>query len=180
MEFTFTTLAIAGSLVSAAALLWVVRNLANRRQTARVSGQPAPKFHAPDYAPMQRLLNEADFEFLRSQPGFQPGLETRLRRERRAIFNLYLRRLERDYRSMSAALQALIVSAPQDQSALLAEVARQNFRFRLGLWRVRVGVALHGLHLAPPPVHVDRLVEAADRLSGIIRSLNQPAPAAGF
>jgi hypothetical protein len=77
---------------------------------------------------------------------------------------------------MCAALHAMILSAPEDQSALLSELARQNFRFRVGVWRVRVGVALHGLNLAPPPVQVGRLVEAADRLSGMLRSL-QPATA---
>jgi hypothetical protein len=165
-----------GSLVSAAVLLLALRNLHARREATGTRPDPeARSFEAGDYSPMKRLFADEEIEFLRSQAGYEPGIERRFRKQRKAIFRLYLRRLECDYRRMSAALRELIVSAPEDQSALLAELARQDRLFRWGLLRVRVGVALPAVSPAPAPAAIDSLVEATARLNAMLRTLTTPA-----
>ena len=46
------------------------------------------------YRPMLRMLDGDDIEFLRSQPGFTPGMATKLRAQRTQIFRGYLKSLE--------------------------------------------------------------------------------------
>src|SRR5438132_14019152 len=48
------------------------------------------------YAPISRLLNAEDLEFLRSQPGFTRKMERRFRRDRCQIFRGYLSDLGTD------------------------------------------------------------------------------------
>jgi hypothetical protein len=168
----FVNVAILGSLVSAAVLVLALRNLQARRERKGATPEPEVRsFEASDYSPMKRLFADEEIAFLRSQPGFQPEIERRFKKQRQNIFKLYLRRLECDYGRMSAALRELIVSAPEDQSELLAELARQDRLFRLGLLRVRVGVALHGLSLAPAPAAIDSLVQATARLNAMLSAL---------
>src|ERR1700687_4993862 len=65
---------------------------------------------SPDkYRPMTRLLQEEDFQFLSSQPGFSPRLGRHFRTERRRIFRGYLRSLSKDFSRVSMACQMLII-----------------------------------------------------------------------
>jgi hypothetical protein len=123
---------------------------------------------------MRRLLLEEDLTFLKSQRGFQSSMESRLLSERRAIFRLYLRRLDKDFRSLHLQLHRLILSAPEDQSVLLRELFRQNLDFRIGMLRVHFGLALHALHLSGVPAGTTRLIEAAERLSLMKKMLIEP------
>src|SRR5438552_11799505 len=53
------------------------------------------------YRPMEPLLQEQDFRFLASQPGFSPQLGRRFRTERRRIFRGYLRHRRKDFGRVS-------------------------------------------------------------------------------
>jgi hypothetical protein len=156
-------------------LLWMMRQ-ANAASRLRDPNR-ARTFRASAYRPMERLLAEQDFEFLRLQPGYRPDVERRLRTERRAIFRHYLRNLGRDFRALESAVRELILTSPQDQSALLAELARQNLRFRFGVARVELRLALDAAHLGGARPEVGHLIEAAQRMSVLLRTLAEPGRA---
>lgn len=154
-------------------LLWMLRR-ANAASGQRDTDR-ARAFQASAYRPMGRLLAEDDFAFLRLQPGYRPELEARLRTERRAIFRKYLRNLRRDFRALQAAVRDLILASPEDQSALVAELARQKLRFEFGVARVQVRLALHATHLGGAQPEIGHLIEAAQGMSALLRTLT-PAP----
>lgn len=83
------------------------------------------------YRPMVRLLNEEDFLFLRSQPGYEPGIEKRLRRSRARIYARYLQMLRKDFARLCKAGRALAVHAATDRTDLIDELARRQFKFRV-------------------------------------------------
>jgi hypothetical protein len=178
-------LIICGAVVAALAALWLPgRARAGRTEDASdglsrsfdpTRGfEPTRSFDPNSYAPMRRLLLDEDLIFLKSQRGFQSGMDSRLRSERRSIFRLYLRRLDKDFRSLHLQLHQLILSAPEDQSVLLRELFRQNTEFRMRMLRVEFDLLLHSLHLSGVPAGATRLIEAAERLSLMKKMLLEP------
>ena len=95
------------------------------------------------YRPMLRLLGDDDLQFLRSQPGFNRHLASRLRRQRRAIFRGYLAGLKSDFRRVTTALRALILQSRYDRPDLASALVRAEARFAMGLAVVRVRLALY-------------------------------------
>src|ERR1700688_1883270 len=90
------------------ALVFLYRTLASRKNSSG-SMDELLVLSPGKYRPMERLLGEADFRFLASQPGFSPKLGRRLRTERRQIFRGYLRNLRRDFGAVTAACHLLLV-----------------------------------------------------------------------
>lgn len=86
-------------------------------------------FNPAFYRPMERLLREDDIAFLRAQPGFDPIMERRLRRQRRAAFRAYLRHLQSDFSNLHRAARFLVTHGATDQSDLAAALIRQSVRF---------------------------------------------------
>src|SRR5688500_4471194 len=174
-----TTLLIVGLVgLGLAACAVAILALLGRHMPARRHAGPSTSGHTfqpAGYAPMKRLLADGDFAFLRAQPGFEPHIETRLRKERRSIYRLYLKRLENDSQTLHFELRDLILSAPEDQRALLAALARQNFRFQVGLLRVRLDLVLNWMRLTGAPRETSRLLESAARMGELLRSMSPPA-----
>jgi hypothetical protein len=168
-------LAVAVGIVGLGGLLWMLHRVGSASRQTVVS--PARPFLAKSYLPMERLLAEGDIEFLRSQPGFRPEMEKRIRLARRSIFRGYLNCLQRDFRALHLAVTNLVLVAPVDQTPLLAELLRENRRFQATVARVQAGLFLHWLHLGSTSGEVAKLIEAANRLSEMQRVLG-PAPAA--
>jgi hypothetical protein len=97
---------------------------------------------------MLRLLDSRDIEFLRSQPGFTPKLESALRFRRCQIFREYLRGLEMDFMRVCTALKVLLVQEEQDRPDLSALLIQYRImfattllaiHFRLFLYRFGIG-----------------------------------------
>ena len=91
------------------------------------------------YRPMARLLTENDFEFLRSQPGFQPHMAAELRLQRCRIFRGYLRSLETDFDLVCAALSWLVPQMDLRRYRILFAVGMAAVRCRLWLYRWNLG-----------------------------------------
>lgn len=87
------------------------------------------EFSAARYAPMAGLLNEADLDFLKSQPGFRPEMAKKFSRERRRIFRLYLQELAKDFHRLHAQARIVAASLPADHSPLIGMLIRQQIRF---------------------------------------------------
>src|SRR5262249_35921129 len=80
---------------------------------------------SPDrYRPMLRLLAEEDFQFLRSQSGFVPEMEMRLRAQRAQVFASYLDCLDKDFRKVCLALKVLLVQSRYDRPDLASMLVR--------------------------------------------------------
>ncbi|MBI4873816.1 MAG: hypothetical protein HY822_04180 [Acidobacteria bacterium] len=119
---------------------------------------------------MERLLSHADLEFLADQPGDTRVLAARLRAERRRIFRLYLRNLERDFGRLHRAARALILSASEDRSAFASALVCQQFVFQRALLVVRWRLLLNWA--AGTPVDVCGLTAAIAKLSSQVRMLS--------
>lgn len=125
---------------------------------------------------MERLLNEGDFRFLATQPGFSPQMGRRFRAQRRRIFRSYLRNLRMDFGRMSVAVQALILHAAEDRGDLAAALMRQRLMFTLGMLAIEARLLLHAVGVAA--VDVGDMVESFETMQAQIRLLMIPAQSA--
>ena len=142
-------------------LAYFIASLVRRSQTD-LSGIPELDADSPDrfcletYRPMERLFDEADFEFLASQPGYDPRIARKLRTERRRIFRGYLRCLISDFNSLVRSAQLIALHSPEDNP----ELAGAIFRVRLAFfWNVAATETR--LALAPLPlgsINPERLI----------------------
>src|ERR1700726_3607672 len=57
-------------------------------------------FSLESYAPMRRLLDQSDLEFLKKQPGYHPDIVRTLRVERRRAFLDYLGLMIADFNQL--------------------------------------------------------------------------------
>jgi hypothetical protein len=107
----------------------VLRWLLNRDADA---GAPAAeKFSLARYQIMMRLTSEEDFEFLAALPGYRQEIGERLRRDRRRIFQMYLRALAVDFRVLHAAARKLAAAAPERHAGLVSALIGCQLTF----WR---------------------------------------------
>src|SRR6266496_5320842 len=91
-----------GALALAAIVL--VRRLGWSDSTLPVTAEWIEELSSHQYRPMVRLLDSADIDFLRAQPGFTPKMETKLRAQRCRIFRGYLECLDNDFKRVCLAL----------------------------------------------------------------------------
>jgi hypothetical protein len=94
-----------------------------------------------DY-PLKRLLNPADFEFLR-RSGVPEARIRQLRRERRRIYRLCLRSLAADFNRILQMLKLALVQSSNDRPDLAAELVRQKLMFYRNLFIAETAVMLH-------------------------------------
>ena len=80
-----------------AAMVVLMRALGGQRHSLPVSAEWINDLSTEHYRPMFRLLDSADIEFLRSQPGYSREMETKLRQQRVQVFRGYLRCLQNDF-----------------------------------------------------------------------------------
>jgi hypothetical protein len=92
---------------------------------------------------MERLLNEEDYNFLASQPGFDKRTLRRIRSERRRVFRGYLACLSRDFSLVGAALRLMMMYSTQDRPDLAGILYKQQALFALGMLAVQWRLVLH-------------------------------------
>lgn len=135
------------------ALLLIALGALAYRQIAgshRLDWVPEPAIDR--YRPMLRLLDEADIEFLRTQPGSTPTLMRCFRRQRCRLFREYLRSLERDFHAASHALILIVIHSPRDRRDLLRALFVARWRFAAGIFRVRGRLLLYRCNVSQEPV----------------------------
>lgn len=131
-------------------------------------------FNPSFYEPMARLLREDDIKFLRSQPGYAPEMEHRLRRERRAAFRAYLRHLQHDFTRLHRAARFLVTHGATDRPDLAAALVRQSVRFWSRMAWAVVSVELARLGFAS---ETRELLEAPRWIQEQIGAITSPAAA---
>ncbi len=129
---------------------------------------------AAKYRPMERLLNDADFEFVASYTALPAKVSQRLRAERRRIFRVYLRLLRRDFGRIYTATKLLILYSDRDRPDLAAELMRQRMRFAYGMLLVECRLALHTVGVGT--VDVRPLVAGVEAMRLQLQDFATPAP----
>ena len=131
-------------------------------------------FSMESYRPLEALLAEKDFEYLRKQPGYTAEMGVRWKRESRRILRLYLQELSADFYRLHQAAREMVAHAGPESSALVGALIRQELAFSLSLIFVECRLALHAAGIGHVKVlPLINLVEAA-RLD-LARLAPQPA-----
>ncbi len=123
-----------------------------------------------DYRPLHRLLDPADFEFLRRR-GVTEKRIRKLRRERRHIYRLCLRSLAADFNRIQQVLSLALVQSQADRPDLVVELARQKATFYRNLLLAEAWLTLHacGIESMPP-------VDLLRSFTAVQEQLRQLAP----
>ncbi len=164
---------VAGSLLvlSFALLMW---KLLSSIRVRGVDPDWLQKFSTDFYQPMERLLSEDDIEFLKAQPGYEPGMEKMLRAERRKVFRAYLRTLGQDFNRLHLALRLIVLYSPEDRPDLAGILLRQKALFLAGLLAAHARLALYGVGV--DRVDVRGLVATLDTMRADVQAfLGAPA-----
>jgi hypothetical protein len=162
-----------------AALLW---RLATRFDVRYCTAEWLDGFSLESYAPMERLLGKDDAAFLASQPGYHPKILRRLMAERRRIFIAYLEHLVRDFNQLIRVGKLMIVYSTQDRQDFARLLWRQQVRFYVGVYLVRVQVAIYPLGWSGSlgwsgQAEAHRLVAALAALRNQVVELSSPSQA---
>lgn len=145
---TFYLLSIAVVLLATAFGL-VLYRLASRVDPEAGAAEWLNGFSLETYAPMWRLLDQSDLEFLRKQPGFQPALARRLRAERRKAFIEYLWLMTGDFNQLLKIGRLILVSSKVDRPEFARALGRyrNNFYFTVCAIRCKLALAPFGLRV---------------------------------
>jgi hypothetical protein len=152
-----------------AGLFW---RLASRFDARQCTAEWLDTFSLESYAPMGRLLEKRDLEFLASQAGYHREIARRLMAERRRIFAAYLGHLLRDFNQLVGIGKLMIVYSSQDRQEFARSLWRQQMRFYAGVCAVRVQLALYPIGWTGADAHP--LVAALTAMRNQVLSLAAP------
>jgi hypothetical protein len=138
---TFSVLSIAVGFL-AAAFVFVLRRLASRVDPEAGAVEWLDGFSLESYAPMWRLLDQSDIEFLRKQPGFRPALAKRLQAERRKAFIDYLWLMTADFNQLLKIGRLMLVSSSVDRPEFARALGRHRKKFYFTVCAIRCKLAL--------------------------------------
>jgi hypothetical protein len=173
LEFEIALTALSGLMV--AGITPVLYRLFKTTSLDDVTPEWLESFSVDRYRPMAGLLSNEDFAFLSRQPGFDPSLYKKLRRERLSIFNQYLRRLILDFNKLHVTARFLVARSSIDQSELAAKLIRLQWAFRVDVLKVQLRFLLCRIGVGAVQVQavIVRLEQMSDQLSAL--SLPQAA-----
>jgi len=138
---TFPVLSIAVVFLAAAFAL-VFYRLASRVDPEAGAAEWLDGFSLDSYAPMWRLLDQSDIEFLRKQPGFRPALAKRLQAERRKAFLDYLWLMTADFNQLLKIGRLMLVSSKVDRPEFAHALGRNRNKFYFTVCAIRCKLAL--------------------------------------
>ena len=128
-------------LIALVAMIW---SLLSSTKVHGVDPDWLKRFSVSSYRPMERLFDEDDIAFLKSQPGYEPGMERELRSRRRKVFRKYLRSLGQDFNRLHYALRIMLLHSPQDNPELAKALIKQKLLFFAGFLTVRIRLEAYG------------------------------------
>jgi hypothetical protein len=136
-------------LIPGIALILLLRMFYVTRQSRAELHEPA-RLTWRDYRPLHRLLDPADFEFLRRRGIPEPRIQ-KLRAERRRIYRLCLRSLAQDFNQVQRTLNLILIHSDEDRPDLAAELNRQRVTFYRNLMAAEFRLFLHRCGLEEMP-----------------------------
>src|SRR5579862_3724726 len=119
-------------------------------------------FSLDNFSPMERLLDQSDFEFLSRQPGYRPEIGARLLKERKQLFLSYLQLLIGDFNQLLRIARLMIVHSAEDRADFAKVLWRQQVTFYFAVCALRVRVALYPL--AWTSIDVSKLVGTLENM----------------
>jgi hypothetical protein len=159
------------------ALFLHVRKLACQSGSLPVTAEWIDELSIERYRPMMRLLDAADLEFLKSQPGFTPKMLEKLRIQRCQLFRGYLRCLSADFGRVCLAIKLVMLQSQDDRPDLAAALARHQMIFAAGVLGARARLFLYRWGICG--VDVTSLVKSFDMMQLELRTLVPSAAAMG-
>jgi hypothetical protein len=128
-----------------------------------------------DYRPLGRLLDPADFEYLRTR-GISKVRIKKLRIERRKIYRLCLRSLVYDFNRVHGCVNLMLIRSHIDRPKLATELATQKLTFYRNLILVEFRLTLHAWGIERMPA-ID-LLQPLEALEMQLRQLAVSSAAA--
>ena len=150
----------------------VLCRLLRRTTIEDITPEWMESFSVERYRPMLGLLSEEDFAFLASQPGFDPSIYKKLRRERLAIFDQYFNRLILDFKKLHATARYLVARSEDDQSDAAVALIRLRWAFILAVLQVNLRFQLCKMGLGT--VHAQMLVLKLQQMSEQLSAVSLP------
>ena len=149
--------------------------LMRRRMGSRITATDwewASEFVVDKYRPMQRLLGEEDYIFLKGQPGCDAAILHTHRKERRRVFRVYLHSLHRDFNRLYWAAKEAVMYSHANEFSLLQMILQQRAAFLWALSLVELRLVLHAAGMGT--VDVRPVLGALEAMRDATRIL-QPA-----
>jgi len=143
--------------------------LASRLDKQASTAEWFETFFSDSFSPMERLLDQSDFEFLSRQPGYRPEIGARLLKERKRLFLGYLRLLIGDFNQLLGIARLMIVHSTEDRARFAKVLWRQQVTFYLAICAVRVRVALYPLGWTS--LDVSKLIRALESMRDQVAQL---------
>jgi len=100
-------------------------------------------FSPSRYRAMERLLDDADRDFLHSQPGASSKVEKKFRKARITLFRAYMHQLAADFHRVCKALKILMVHSPVERHDLAGMIMKQQFQFTTTMMATEVRLVLY-------------------------------------
>src|SRR5436190_10427431 len=119
-----------------AALFVVIRRMSAAGRNLPLTAEWIDELSIERYRPMMRLLDGADLEFFRTQPGFSPKVASKLRIQRCQIFRGYLKCLSGDFGRICSAIRVFMLQSGHDRPDLAAALLRHQLLFAVGVLAV--------------------------------------------
>jgi len=161
-----------------AAFTLLFRRLASRFDNQASTAEWFESFSLDSFAPMERLLDQSDFEFLSQQPGYRPEIGAQLLKERKKLFLGYLRLLTGDFNQLLRIARLMIVYSTEDRAEFAKVLWRQQVTFYFAVCAVRLRVALYPVGWTS--LDVSRLMQALENMRSQVAQLGfQPMALAG-
>lgn len=138
-------------------------------------------FSPSRYKAMERLLDQTDHDFLRSQPGATRRMERKLRRTRVTLFRAYMHQLSSDFHSICKALKILMIHSEVERNDLAGLILKQQFQFAVTMMSTEVQLVLYSLGWAG--VDTQELLEPLSAVRAQLQALAKianPALSAGL
>jgi len=152
-----------------AAFVLLFRQLASRFDNQASTAEWFESFSVENFAPMERLLDQSDFEFLSQQPGYRPEIGARLLKERKKLFLGYLRLLIGDFNQLLRIARLMIVYSAEDRAEFAKVLWRQQVTFYFAVCAVRLRVALYPMGWTS--LDVSRLMQALENMRSQVAQL---------
>jgi hypothetical protein len=159
-------IAVAFLIVAFVSLFW---RLASRSDNQASTAEWFESFSVESFAPMERLLDQSDFEFLAQQPGYRPEIGARLLKERKKLFLGYLRLLIGDFNQLLRIARLMIVYSTEDRAEFANVLLRQQATFYFAVCAVRLRVALYPVGWTS--LDVSRLMQALENMRNQVTQL---------
>ena len=157
------------ALAFGAALALLFWRLSSRSQNEASTAEWFESFSVESFAPMERLLDRSDFEFLSKQPGYKPAIGERLLKERKKLFLGYLRLLIGDFNQLLRIARLMMVHSTEDRAEFAKALWRQQVAFYFAVCAVRVRVELYPVGWTS--LDVSRLIQALEGMRNQIALL---------